>query len=129
MEDFQYVVKKQERKNVCFGSGCPRDMSKKGMTSFMRYYVKDNYENIAPGTYNAMNSFLAIKNKPCSHSISNKGYGGIIRGVDAIEHRKDFPSPADYNLVDSFKPIKESKIPFASFTKTTTFAANINPGF
>ncbi|XP_014613304.1 PREDICTED: uncharacterized protein LOC106791853 isoform X2 [Polistes canadensis] len=63
MEDFQYVVKKQERKKICFGSGCSRDMSKRGMTSFMRYYVKDNYENIAPGTYNAMNAFLAIKNK------------------------------------------------------------------
>ncbi|XP_015184264.1 PREDICTED: uncharacterized protein LOC107070510 [Polistes dominula] len=128
MEDFQYVVKKQERTKICFGSGCPRDMSKKGMTSFMRYYTKDNYENIAPGTYNVMNSFLAIKNKPCSHSISNKGYGGIIRAVGAIEHKNDFPSPADYNLIDSFKPVKESKAPFSSFTKTSTFSTNINPG-
>ncbi|KAI4495996.1 hypothetical protein M0802_008211 [Mischocyttarus mexicanus] len=128
MEDFQYVVKKQERKKICFGSGFPRDMSKKGMTSFMSYHMKDNYENIGPCTYNAMNSFLATTNKPCSRSISNKGYGGIIRAVNAIETRKDFPSPADYNLIDSFKPIKESRVPFASFTKTTTFTTNINPG-
>lgn len=38
-------------------------MSKRDMTSFMRYYTKDNYENISPNTYNVMDSFLTNKNK------------------------------------------------------------------
>ncbi|XP_047365422.1 uncharacterized protein LOC124955273 [Vespa velutina] len=128
MEDFQYVIKKQERQKICFGSGCPHDMSKRDTTSFMRYYIKDNYENIAPNTYNVMDSFLATKNKPCLHSISKKGYGGITRTIHAIKHDEDFPSPADYNIVSSFKSTKESRFPFATSAERTTFIPNVNPG-
>lgn len=45
-----------------------------------------------------------------------------------IERSEDFPSPANYNIVSSFKSIKESRFPFASSTKRTTFIANVNPG-
>ncbi|KAK2587233.1 hypothetical protein KPH14_002972 [Odynerus spinipes] len=128
MEDFEYVIKKQEQQKICFGSGLPRDTSKKGMSPFMRYYTKEDYENISPTTYNVMKSFLAIKNKPCLHSLSKKGYGSIIRIGRAIERIENYPSPGDYDITGISKPVKKSKHPFSSSTKRTTFITDKNPG-
>lgn len=61
---FDYIVKKEEKQKLCFGSGKQRDTSsKKGMSSFMRYYTPEDFPNIAPGKYNVLESFKAISAK------------------------------------------------------------------
>ncbi|XP_054000913.1 uncharacterized protein LOC128888237 [Hylaeus anthracinus] len=125
---FKYIIQKQEQHKICFGSGCPRDTSKKGMSPFMRYYTLEDYPNVAPNLYNALQSFKAITRKPCSHSISKKGYSGIARYSKHIVLKNDYPSSTDYNTSSFPKQIPKSKYPFDSNSKRQTFVTNTNPG-
>ncbi|EFN75340.1 hypothetical protein EAI_06123, partial [Harpegnathos saltator] len=61
--DFEYVIRKPKQQRICFGSGCPRDTSKKGMNSFMRYHTAEDYPDIGPNSYNILESFNAIKTR------------------------------------------------------------------
>ncbi|XP_015593193.1 uncharacterized protein LOC107266821 isoform X2 [Cephus cinctus] len=125
---FEYVVRKQDQQKICFGSGCPRDTSsRRGMTPFMRHYAKDEYENIAANKYNVSESYKTINTKPCSRSISKRGYSGIARFATTIQHTEDFPAPCDYDI-SSCSKVKELKYPFASTAKRKTFLTNKNPG-
>ncbi|CAK9804980.1 hypothetical protein ANTQUA_LOCUS4317 [Anthophora quadrimaculata] len=128
MEGFKYVIQKQEQQKICFGSGCPRDTSKKSMSPFMRYYTLEDHPNVAPNSYNALKSFKAIKTKPCSHSISKKGYSGIARFSKKIEFFDNYPSPSDYNTSTFPKQVQETKYPFACSSKRETFIGNTVPG-
>ncbi|CAK9819777.1 hypothetical protein ANTPLA_LOCUS10375 [Anthophora plagiata] len=128
MEGFKYVIKKQEQQKICFGSGCPRDTSKKSMSPFMRYYTLEDHPNVAPNSYNVLKSFKAIKTKPCSHSISKKGYSGIARFSKKIEFFDNYPSPSDYSTSTFPKQVQETKYPFACSSKRETFIGNTIPG-
>lgn len=94
----------------------------------MRYYTLENYPNIAPNSYDALTSFKAIKSKPCSHSISKKGYSGIARFSKPIVSKDDYPSPCDYDTFTFPEQVCKSKYPFDSNTKRRTFVFNKNPG-
>nr|XP_012136640.1 PREDICTED: uncharacterized protein LOC105661993 isoform X2 [Megachile rotundata] len=128
MEGFQYVLQKQEQQKVCFGSGCPRDTSKAGMSPFMKHYTLEDYENVAPNSYNVLQSFQAIKTKPCSHSISRKGYSGIARFSTKILLKHTSPSPSDYNISRFPKQVHESKHPFESTSSRGKFIDSGIPG-
>lgn len=128
-EGFKYIIQKQEQQKICFGSGCPRDISKKYMNPFMRYYTLEDYPNIAPNSYNVLESFKAIKTKPCSHSISKKGYSGIARFSKKIMFKDSYPSPSHYDTYVFPKLIHKSKYPFDSNSKRQTFFSNTMPGY
>ncbi|XP_014475771.1 PREDICTED: uncharacterized protein LOC106745042 [Dinoponera quadriceps] len=128
MEDFDYVIRKPEQQKICFGSGCPRDTSKKGMSSFMRYYISENFPDVGPSSYNILESFNAIKTKPCSHSISKKGFSGVAQFARLIAHMDDYPSPSEYNIISFPKLVKPQKHPFASSEERKTFDINKNIG-
>ncbi|XP_046598444.1 uncharacterized protein LOC107217548 isoform X1 [Neodiprion lecontei] len=128
-KDFEYVVRKQELQKIAFGSGCERDTSsKKGMTPFMRHYIYEDFPNISPTKYNPLDAFKAINTKPCPCAISRKGYSGIARFADTLNHGDDHPSPAEYSI-STFPPkVKQSKYPFSSTAKRQTNSTNKNPG-
>ncbi|XP_032682958.1 uncharacterized protein LOC116849682 isoform X2 [Odontomachus brunneus] len=126
--DFEYVIRKPEQQKICFGSGCPRDTSKKGMSSFMRYYASEDYPGIGPATYNVLESFNAIKIKPCPCSFSKKGYSGIARFAKPVVHVDDYPSPSEYNIISFPKLVKPQKHPFASTSERRVLDINKNPG-
>ncbi|XP_048511840.1 uncharacterized protein LOC105690892 isoform X2 [Athalia rosae] len=129
MEDFEYVVRKQELQKIAFGSSCNRDTSsKKGMTPFMRHYVFEDYPNISPNKYNTLEAFNAMKIKPCLHSISSKGYSGIARFSETTGHLDEHPSPAEYTISTFPSKVKQLKHPFASTAKRKTNLTNKNPG-
>ncbi|CAL7937125.1 unnamed protein product [Xylocopa violacea] len=128
MEGFKYVVQKQERHIICFGSGCPRDTSRKGMSPFMRYFILEDYPNIAPNSYNVLESFKAIKTKPCSHSISKKGYSGIARFSKKPILKNHYPSPSDYSAFIFPKEVQKLKYPFKSNNKKQILVGNTVPG-
>ncbi|XP_044017492.1 uncharacterized protein LOC122858585 isoform X2 [Aphidius gifuensis] len=129
-EDFNYIVKKQDKQKICFGSGRPRDLdSRNGMTSFMRYYTPENYTNISPGKYNVIESFKAATVKPCSKSFSKKGYSGLARFSTLQNHQDDYPAPGDYNVSSFPAKVKDtSKYPFGTTAKRKTQQINDNPG-
>ncbi|XP_076620376.1 uncharacterized protein LOC143341374 [Colletes latitarsis] len=128
MEAFKYVIQKQEQQKICFGSGCSRDTSRKGMSPFMKYYTLEDHPNVSPNSYNTLQSFKAITRKPCSHSISTKGYSGIARFGKQIVLKNDYPSPFDYYISTFPKQVYKSKYPFDSNSKRQTFVTNTNPG-
>ncbi|XP_071573378.1 uncharacterized protein [Temnothorax nylanderi] len=125
--DFEYVIRKPKRQRICFGSGQPRDTSRSGMSPFMRYYTVEDYPNIGPGSYDILKSFNAIKTKPCSRSISKKGYSGLARFAKPVAHVEDYTSPSDY-VSGISKHVKTQKYPFASTSKRRIFDINKNPG-
>ncbi|XP_050582354.1 uncharacterized protein LOC126918476 [Bombus affinis] len=127
-EGFKYVIQKQERQKICFGSGRPRDTSKKNMTPFMRYYTLEDHPSVTPNSYDVLKSFKTIITKPCSHSISKKGYSGIARFGKKVEVKDIYPSPLDYNTSTFPKLIHKSKYPFDSSSKRQTFVDNTTPG-
>lgn len=57
------MLRKPEQPKICFGSGCPRDTSRKGMNAFMRAYTLDDYPNIGPAYYNNLESFKTVNTK------------------------------------------------------------------
>ncbi|XP_034935002.1 uncharacterized protein [Chelonus insularis] len=125
---FNYVLKKQEKNKICFGSGKSRDLGlKSGMNTFMRYHISENYPNIGPQKYNVLESFKAITSKPCSKSFSKKGYGGLTNSSCRRIHVDDYPAPNEYNV--SFVTVQNYKFkhPLASKTKRKTFEVNNNP--
>ncbi|XP_034189333.1 uncharacterized protein LOC117608392 [Osmia lignaria lignaria] len=128
MEEFQYVLQKQEKHKICFGSGCPRDTSKKGMNAFMKCYTLEDHPNVAPNLYNVLHSFKAVKTKPCSHSISRKGYSGIARFDNKIMLKDTNPSPLDYNIFRFPKQVTKSKYPFNSSSKRQRIFGSSVPG-
>ncbi|XP_031839880.1 uncharacterized protein LOC116430213 [Nomia melanderi] len=128
MEEFKYIIQKQEQQQICFGSRCPRDTSKKGMSSFMRHYTLEDYPNVSPNSYNALASYKAIKTKPCSHSISKKGYSGIARFAKQVLHKNDYSSSFDYNIPMFPKQLHEPKYSFKHNSKKRSFGANTIPG-
>ncbi|KAF3419952.1 hypothetical protein E2986_02913 [Frieseomelitta varia] len=127
-EEFKYVIQKQEKQKICFGSGCARDTSKKNMSPFMRYYTLEDHPNVAPNSYDVLKSFKSIITKPCPHSISKKGYSGIARFARKKELRDHYQSPLHYNVSTFPKIIHKSKYPFDSNSKRQTFISNTIPG-
>ncbi|XP_076676973.1 uncharacterized protein LOC143373511 isoform X2 [Andrena cerasifolii] len=126
--EFKYVIQKQEQPKVCFGSGVPRDTSDKGMSPFMSHYTLEKHQNVAPNSYNTLESFKAFKTKPCSHSISKKGYGGLVRFGKQIAFKNNYPSPFAYDTFVFPKPVVKSKYPFDTNSKRQTLVTNANPG-
>ncbi|XP_076375586.1 uncharacterized protein LOC117229627 [Megalopta genalis] len=126
MEEFTYIIKKKEQQQICFGSGCLRDTSLN--SPFMKYYILENQPRISPNSYNVLESYKAIKNKPCNRSISKKGYSGIARFATQVLYRDDYPSPFDYSI--SMLPKQSSKLKhsFKYKCKEGSFAANSVPG-
>ncbi|XP_076177309.1 uncharacterized protein LOC143151752 isoform X2 [Ptiloglossa arizonensis] len=94
----------------------------------MRYFTLEDHPNVAPNSYNALQSFKTIIRKPCSHSISKKGYSGIARFGKQVVLKNDYPSPLDYNTSVFPKQVHKSKYPFESNSKRHTFVYNTNPG-
>ncbi|XP_044579002.1 uncharacterized protein LOC123261473, partial [Cotesia glomerata] len=124
---FNYVVKKQEKQKLCFGSAKSRDLSSKsGFNSFMRYYTPENFDNIAPGSYNVLESFKSTT-QSCQKSFSKKGYGGLANSGYRIIHQEDFPAPNEYNTAPL--PVKKKfKYPFNCSAKRKDAYINNNPG-
>ncbi|XP_023288478.1 uncharacterized protein LOC105700861 [Orussus abietinus] len=129
MEDFEYVVKKQEQQRICFGCTLPRDTStRKGMSPFMRQHVLEEYPDISPCKYEAAKSFKAVTSKPCHSSFSRNGYSGLARFASKVQNIEDSPGPANYTI-DSFPAkCKELKYPFASTARRKPFLTDTNPG-
>ncbi|XP_072754801.1 uncharacterized protein [Anoplolepis gracilipes] len=127
--DFEYVIRKPEKQRICFGSGQSRDTSNKGASPFMKYYILEDNPNVGPGSYNVLESFNSIKTKPCSHSISKKGYNGLARFGKSIAYVEDYPSPCEYNVPSFPKHVKSHKFPFGSTSERKFFHVNKNPGF
>ncbi|EZA51785.1 hypothetical protein X777_09542 [Ooceraea biroi] len=101
------------------------------MSPFMRCCTLEDYPNIGPGSYNILESFNTIKTKPCSHSISKKGYSGLARfsgTAKPVAHVEDSPSPSDYNVPSFPKFVKSQRYPFASTAERRIFDGNKNPG-
>ncbi|XP_029177093.1 uncharacterized protein LOC114945172 isoform X1 [Nylanderia fulva] len=126
--DFEYVVRKPKQQKICFGSGQSRDTSKKGASPFMKYYILEDDPNIGPGCYNILESFNAIKTKPCSHSISKKGYSGLARFGKSTDYLEEYPSPSNYNVSSFPKHVKLQKYPFGSTSERKGIYVNKNPG-
>ncbi|CAL7937127.1 unnamed protein product [Xylocopa violacea] len=98
------------------------------MSPFMRYFILEDYPNIAPNSYNVLESFKAIKTKPCSHSISKKGYSGIARFSKKPILKNHYPSPSDYSAFIFPKEVQKLKYPFKSNNKKQILVGNTVPG-
>ncbi|XP_076640662.1 uncharacterized protein LOC143352219 [Halictus rubicundus] len=124
MEEFTYIIKKQKRQRICFGSGCLRDTSEK--SPFMKYYALEDNPSVSPNSYSVLESYKAIKNKPCSRSISKKGYSGIARFAMPALQKDDYTSPFNYKT--SVFPEQSSKLKYSYKRKTGSFPTNSVPG-
>ncbi|KZC12551.1 hypothetical protein WN55_03303 [Dufourea novaeangliae] len=98
------------------------------MSPFMKYYTLEDHQNVAPNTYNVLESYKAIKAKPCSHSISKKGYSGIARFAKQVMVKDDYPSPLDYNISIFPKQIHKLKSLSKHNNEKRPFNANTIPG-
>ncbi|XP_076276954.1 uncharacterized protein LOC143207401 [Lasioglossum baleicum] len=121
---FTYIIQKQKQQQICFGSGRLRDTTEK--SPFMRYYTLEEHPSVSPNSYNALESFKAIKNKPCSRSISKRGYSGIARFAMQALKKNDHSSPIVYDT--SVLPEQSSKVKQSYKCKTGSFPANSVPG-
>lgn len=70
-----------------------------------------------------------VRFQPCSHSISKKGYGGLVRFGKQIAFKNNYPSPFAYDTFVFPKPVGKSKYPFDTNSKRQTFVSNTNPGY
>ncbi|XP_008559927.1 uncharacterized protein LOC103580077 isoform X1 [Microplitis demolitor] len=126
-DGFNYVVRRQEKQKICFGSGKSRDLSlKSGISSFMRNHTLENFENIGPGSYNVLESFKTTTNKPCQKSFSKKGYGGLANSGYCAVHMEDYPAPNEYDVTLPRK--NKFKYPFNCTSKKKDNSINKNPG-